>query len=159
MRVFYTSFSLFVFILIAIRCNPKLDGVVPMNRDELKNISSVDSLSINEYLRLVSSVKIVDSLFMEEDTAALIFRNGDIVMTNSPTVVISYFFQNRKFNSEEIRYLSSLTSSNQPALTTLKIQASYFEKGPSTIGSQAKYLINLANGKDFWFSNDSLLKE
>ena len=147
-----------IFVLILGACTQERQ-IKQLTYKDLKEINSVNDLSVNEYLNLVSSVDVARQIFSNKDTSISIFASLIKMGVEKPILSIPSNLSNGKWiDKSDINYLFRLSDSREKAIPSVKAIASYSPDSLSTIGAQALFLISIYKGDKYMYSNGELVK-
>ncbi len=138
-------FSILILTLLSCR---DTEDIKPFSIEEINNLDNIDSLSCLEYLRLCSSVELLDSVFKHEVSSIKILKNEILNKFNSPVIAIDGRKEFKKWISiKELGILKSLISSRQECIPITNSFPSFPANFKSKIGQEAEFLIRLYHGE------------
>lgn len=139
--------SLSIFILILFQACDNVERIEPYTRMQVKEFVDLDSLNSLEYLKLCSSVELLDSIFEDDDTSVRILKDAILIDYNRPIVFVN---GNKDFRNwigrSELDSLNSLLGSKQKCLPITNSLAAYPANYLSTIGQESEFLLRLYQG-------------
>lgn len=147
--------NFFIVILIIVSCTNSKLIIESISYSDLEQIKNHEEVSCLDYIKIASSIKLIDSIFQKGDTSVVIFK--DLIKTGieKPVIMIDGNINFKEWiTKQELDSLKKLKKSKQISYRLTNSNSSMIDTSFSNIGREAEYLINLYLGKRIMNSDD-----